>query len=114
MRFFLTGKKEDSCLKFKIERILTDQQEKQESKKNYKIFRKSLSFRQDSFDRKETRLLSDQQDNCLTMTLHKLYIYIDVYTLFSHFHATINGYYVQLNKQKAFFQVMDKLHMNIR
>jgi len=39
MRFFLTGKKKDFCLKFKMERILTDQSGKEEPGKNYKIFK---------------------------------------------------------------------------
>jgi hypothetical protein len=40
MRFFLTGKKKDSCLKFKMERILTDQSEK----KNLERIARYLKF----------------------------------------------------------------------
>jgi len=42
MRFFLTGKKKDSCLKLKIERILADRSEK----KNLKRIARYLKFLQ--------------------------------------------------------------------
>jgi hypothetical protein len=62
IRFLVTGRKKDSCLKFKMERILTDRSGKKEPEKNYKIFGISWTPDKVLYDRKKKGFLFEVQD----------------------------------------------------
>jgi len=62
MRFFSTGKKKDSCLKFKTKRILFDEYGKKEPDENYKKFLISWNSDKLLFNKKETRILLEVQN----------------------------------------------------
>ncbi len=68
MRFFSTGKKKDSCLKFTMERILTDQSEKKNLERIARYL-KFLGVQTSFFFSFLKRFLSDLQDKWHVMSL---------------------------------------------